>query len=53
MTAFEFRCALASVASLAVAALASGAGRPVALFLSLCAAGLSLFMWRRSKNGKR
>ena len=52
MTRFEFRCALGAIAALTVAALASGAGRPVALFLCLIAAALALYLWRQSKRDR-
>lgn len=52
MTKHEFHCALGAVASLILAALASGFGYYIALFFCLCAAALSLFMWRKSKRDR-
>lgn len=43
---------LLAIVALAVAAVASAAVRPVALFLCLVAAGLALFMFRRSWQGR-
>lgn len=50
MTRFQFWCLLLAMVALGIAAIASAAVRPVALFLCLCAAGLALWMFRKSRG---
>jgi len=52
MTRFQFWCLLLAMVALGIAALASGAGRYVALFLCLVAAAVALSMFRKSWRGR-
>jgi len=51
MTPFQFWCLLLAIVALGIAAIASAAARPVALFLCLVAAAVALWMYRRSRVG--
>ena len=52
MTRFQFWCLLLAMVALGIAAIASAAFRPVALFLCLVAAAMALWMFRKSWRGR-
>lgn len=50
MTRYQFRCLMLAMVALAIAAIASAAVRPVALFMCLVAASLALWMYSQSRG---